>query len=94
MKTATLPSIRVEPELREKAEAVLRDGETLSAFMEESVRDAIQRRTIRKEFIAAALAAEIEAEAAGTYYSAEEVLDELEDIVSRAEAKAGVRSAS
>ena len=30
MKTATFPSLRVEPELREAAESGLRDGETLT----------------------------------------------------------------
>ena len=33
MKNATLPSLRVEPELREAAESVLLAGETLSAFI-------------------------------------------------------------
>lgn len=94
MKTATLPSLRVEPELREKAEAVLREGETLSAFMEASVRQMIHRRTARKAFIARALAAEAEAEATGVYYSADEVLRGLEDVISRAEAKAGSKAAS
>ena len=32
MKTATFPSLRVEPELREAAESVLEEGETLSGF--------------------------------------------------------------
>ena len=42
MKTATLPSLRVEPELREAAESVLEQGETLSGFIEASVRETIQ----------------------------------------------------
>ena len=32
MKTATLPSLRVEPELRQAAEAMLQQGESLSAL--------------------------------------------------------------
>ena len=44
MKNATLPSLRVEPELREAAESVLLAGETLSAFIETSVRETIERR--------------------------------------------------
>ena len=44
MKSSTFPSLRVEPELREAAESVLRDGETLSSLIETSVREAIQRR--------------------------------------------------
>ena len=39
MKTATLPSLRVEPELRDAAESVLQAGETLSSFVETAVRE-------------------------------------------------------
>jgi len=92
VKTATLPSLRVEPELRQAAEDLLKKGETLSAFVEEAVRRDIRRRKFRKDFLAEALAAEAEAEATGVYYSAEEVLKELEEIVSQAEAKAKAAS--
>jgi len=37
MKTKTLPPLRVTPGLRREAEAVLADGETLSAFILDSV---------------------------------------------------------
>ena len=33
MKTATFPSLRVEAELREAAESVLREGETLTSLI-------------------------------------------------------------
>lgn len=92
MKTATLPSLRVEPELRQAAEGLLKKGETLSAFVEEAVRRDIRRRKFRKDFLDEALAAEAEAEATGVYYSAEEVLKELDEIVSQAEAKAKAAS--
>ncbi|TCF96440.1 prevent-host-death protein, partial [Paraburkholderia strydomiana] len=36
MKTATIPALRVEPELRRAAEEVLNDNESLSSFMEAS----------------------------------------------------------
>lgn len=93
MKTATLPSLRVEPELRDQIEAVLKDGETLSAFMEDAVRSGIRRRNMQRDFLAKTLAAEQEAEAAG-YHSAEDVLRELEEIVSQAEHKARPKAAS
>jgi hypothetical protein len=44
MKTASLPSLRVDPELRQAAESVLREGESLSQMIESSVREAIERR--------------------------------------------------
>jgi hypothetical protein len=34
MKTATIPSVRVEPELRAEVESLLSEGETLSQFVE------------------------------------------------------------
>jgi hypothetical protein len=40
MKSATFPSVRVEPELRAAAEDVLQDGESLSGFVEQAIRDA------------------------------------------------------
>ena len=44
MKSATLPSLRVEPRLRDAAESVLLEGETLSSLLETSVRETIERR--------------------------------------------------
>ena len=39
MKTATIPSLRVDPALREAAESVLDQGETLSSFVETALRE-------------------------------------------------------
>lgn len=85
MKTATLPSLRVDPKLRDAAEKVLENGETLSAFVEASVRDNIRRRTLQKEFIARGLRARDHAEQTGEYYTSDEVMAELDGIVDRAE---------
>ena len=87
MKTSTLPSLRVDPELRKAAEDILDDGQTLSSFIEEAVRHEVQRRKSRRDFLKKALAAEAEAEATGTYYSAEQVLEELREIIDKAEEK-------
>ena len=51
MKTATLPSIRVEPDLREQLEAVLQAGESLSSFVEASVRENVKRRVDQAAFV-------------------------------------------
>jgi hypothetical protein len=77
MKTAALPSLRVEPELREAAEAVLESGESLSSFIEASVREAIERRHIRSEFIARGLAARDRSRRSGGYVAADAVLADL-----------------
>lgn len=81
MKTATIPSLRVEPELRAAAESVLKEGETLSAFVEDSVRKQISYRKTQAEFIARGLASLAEAERTGVYYTSEEVLAELKGML-------------
>jgi predicted transcriptional regulator len=91
MKTATLPSLRVDPELRQAAESVLNEGESLSSFMEESLRASINRRQRQREFIARGLASHEEAQRTGVYFSSEEVLADLEQMLREAEAKEGHR---
>ena len=78
MKTATIPSLRVEPELRRAAEEVLRDGESLSGFVECVVREQIQKRQRQAAFIARGLASRDQAKASGVYVSSAAVLPKLE----------------
>lgn len=87
MKTATLPSLRVEPELREAAEAALREGESLSSLMEQSLRGEVNRRRMKAEFIARGLAAREEAKRSGMYHGVDEVMDSLRQILDEAKAK-------
>ena len=89
MKTATFPSLRVAPELRQAAETVLREGESLSSFVEESIRASIERRQSQSEFIARGLASRDEARRTGKYFTAEEVHGELDAMLAAAERKAG-----
>ena len=56
MRTASLPPIRVEPETRAQAEAVLREGESLTQFIEQAVKRETAWRTIQDEFVARGLA--------------------------------------
>ena len=88
MKTATIPALRVEPKLREAAESVLANNETLSSFVEESLRSNIERRLHQQAFIARGLASRDEAKHTGKYHSAEDVLAELTEMLARAKAKA------
>lgn len=78
MKTASIPPIRVTPELREQAESVLREGENLSGLVETALREQIRQRLARRAFISRGLAARDEARQSGEYFSAEDVLAELE----------------
>jgi hypothetical protein len=84
MKTATFPSLRVDPELREAAEGVLQEGETLSSFIETSVRESIERRRTRVEFIARGLMSRDDARRTGTYYAADSVHSELRKMLDKA----------
>ena len=78
MKTSSFPSLRVEPELREAAESVLRDGETLTSLIETSVRETIQRRRAQEEFIARGLRSREDAERTRIHHTAESVHSELQ----------------
>lgn len=88
MKTATMPALRVQPELRQAAEEILRPGETLSAFVEDSLRRNVAFRRTQQEFIARGLASRDEAKRTGVYFSSEEVLAELDTIIASAKKKA------
>jgi predicted transcriptional regulator len=86
MKNASIPSLRVAPELRQAVESVLDEGETLSSFMEQSLRLNIARRRVRTEFVARGLASREEARRTGEYIPAEDVLLELDDMLAQAAA--------
>lgn len=81
MKTATFPSLRVTPELRQAAERILQEGETLSSFVEQSIRESIGRRQIQQEFIARGLRSRDEARQTGNYVSADAVIGRLEKML-------------
>lgn len=86
MKTATFPSLRVTPEFRQAAEQVLQEGESLSSFVEESIRANITRRQLQGEFIARGLASREQARETGAYVSADAVLGRLEKMLAAAKA--------
>ena len=78
MKTSTIPALRVSPELRKQAEAVLEPGETLSGFVLDTLARGIENRKTRQEFIARGLASAAQAKETGKYVSAEKVVEKLE----------------
>lgn len=84
MKTATIPSLRVDPDLRRAAEELLGEGETLSSFVEESLREGIRRRRLQGEFIARGLRARDNAQKTGHYVGSDAVIDRLETLLSKA----------
>lgn len=77
MKTTSIPPLRVSPELRKRAEAVLEQGETLSSFLLEALTRSIEYRKARQEFIARGLASAARAKKTGKYVSADRVIEKL-----------------
>ena len=83
MKSATIPPLRVTPELRRAAESVLQDDESLSAFVESALLKQIEFRKMQKEFIARGLAAKEASKQSGKYVSKAESLAALDAILDR-----------
>ena len=77
MKTTTIPSLRVSPELRKQAEAVLEQGETLSGFVLDALTRSIEYRKSRQEFIARGLSSAAQAKKTGKYVPADKVIEKL-----------------
>ena len=77
MKTAQLPPVRVEPAIREEIESVLRDGESLSQFVEAATLQAARRRKAQQEFVARGRASLAQARKTGEFYPLDEVLDRM-----------------
>lgn len=88
MKSATIPSLRVDPRLRTAAEDVLEEGETLSSFVEQSIREGVQRRQAQREFIARGLRSRDAARRSQQYVPARKVLARLEGMLERAKRSA------
>ena len=78
MKSAVIPQIRVEPALRAELDSVLRPGETLTDFVEATVRNAIAFRRVQTEFHARAQAASKAYHQTGVSVPVEAVLERLQ----------------
>ena len=87
MKSATIPALRVQPELRQAAEDILQPGETLSAFVEDAVRRNVELRRSQQEFIARGLTSRDAAKKSGVYFPSDEVMQELDEILVKAKKK-------
>jgi predicted transcriptional regulator len=87
MKTRTLPPLRVTAGLRREAESVLADGETLSAFLLDSVARNVNARRAQRTFVARGLASAARAKKAGRYTSADEVIRKLSRRLAAARSK-------
>lgn len=77
MKTATIPSVRVDPEFRDEVEQVLGKDESLSQFVEAAVRASVRQRKDQAEFMARGLSSLANARKSGEYFDAGEVMRRL-----------------
>jgi hypothetical protein len=78
MKTAVIPQVRVEPALRAELDAVLGQDETLSEFVEDAVRRAVEHRRVQATFLARGEAAWQAYQRDGQSVPAEAVLTKLQ----------------
>lgn len=92
MKSATLPAVRVEASLREEIEQALNEGESLSAFVEASVRESLRRRVEQSEFIKRGIASLQSARKSGKSISADTAVRKLEERLAKARASQASKS--
>ncbi len=78
MKTSTIPPIRVEPAFRQQVEQVLAQGETLSEFVENAIRDTVSKRQFQSDFLQRGLLAIDEVKRQGGGIPADVVLANLQ----------------
>ncbi len=78
MDTAVIPQISFEPEVLAQLESMLREGETVSSFVEAAVRSAVERRRVNKAFDARAQGALEAYERTGISVPVEVVLKRLQ----------------
>lgn len=78
MKTAVIPQVRVDPELRAELDSVLLPGETLTDFVEASVRNAVEFRRVQTDFATRCNASLAQYERTGISAPADAVLSKLE----------------
>lgn len=67
---------------------MLGEGETLTEFVEKSIRTMVERRRLNEEFIARGLRSRDEARLTGDYVEADTVLDNLQRKLDAARAQA------
>ena len=87
MKTATIPSVRVEPEFRDEVEQLLGPNESLSQFVEAAIRASVHQRKSQAEFLARGTRSLANARATGDHFDASEVMRRLRGKLAAAKSK-------
>lgn len=78
MKAAVIPQLRVEPELLVELESVLKPGESLTSFVEATVRSAVAFRRLQIAFRERAQAASEDYHRTGVSMPVDVVLDRMQ----------------
>lgn len=86
MKTTSVPTLPIDPALRQAAEGVLRENESLSTYVEAALRESIARRRLQREFVARGLAAREQARNDNQYFEATDAQASLEHRLAAAKA--------
>jgi hypothetical protein len=92
MRSAAFPPIRVEPEVRAEVEAVLREGESLTQFIEEAVVAAAAWRRVQAEFVTRGEAAIQRWKQEGGGHAVDEVMADLQSRLDEAKRRAAQRA--
>ncbi len=92
MRSANFPSIRVEPKVRAEVESVLREGESLTQFIEEAVVAAAAWRRTQLEFVTRGEAAIERWKQEGGGHAVDDVLADLQTRLDDATRTAGKRT--
>jgi predicted transcriptional regulator len=74
----TIPPLRVPKELRRQIEDALADGESLSSFMLDALKQRLEQRRDQQAFVARGLASAAKARRTGRYVDAVTVIGKLE----------------
>ena len=92
MRSATFPAVRTTPENRALVESVLRPGETLSTFIEETLRQKAQWRKEDEAFYARAITAAKRVDAGENTYTHEEVMTRLRSMNQKKKCEPSLRT--
>ncbi|HRO59755.1 MAG TPA: YlcI/YnfO family protein [Burkholderiaceae bacterium] len=77
MKSAQIPPVRVTPAVRQEVESALREGESLSQFVEASVLAAARRRRLQQAFLARGRASLAKAKVSGDRVPLDQALADM-----------------
>ena len=80
MNISTISDLQIDTALLSAAESVLREGETLQGFVEQSIRQGVRLRQMQRDFLERGLAGAEDADRTGGYIDADEVLRELDEM--------------